>query len=41
VLAFSQVLVHLPQSILKLAEEGDALPMPLGGEVSAEEQRPK
>ena len=39
VLAFSQVLGHLPQSILKLAEEGDALPMPLGGEVSAEEQR--
>ena len=39
VLAFNQVLDHLPKGILKMAEEGEAIPTPLGGEVTAEEQR--
>ena len=38
VLAFEQVLAHMPESMLKMVEEGEAVPMPIGGEVATEEQ---
>ena len=38
VLAFNQVLDRLPQSMLKLIEEGEATAIPMGGEVSEEQQ---
>lgn len=39
VLAFNHVLSHLPQQMLSLVEQGDASPMPIGGEVALEDQR--
>lgn len=39
VLAFDQVLSRMPQSVLKLVEQGEATPMPIGGEIDPEEQR--
>ena len=39
VLAFEQVLSHLPQSMLQMIERGEASPMAVGGEVPLEEQR--
>ena len=39
VLAFDQVVSRLPQSMLTLIEQGEASPVPLGGEISIEEQR--
>ena len=39
VLAFDQVLERLPKSMLKMIEQGEATPMPLGGEIDAEEQK--
>lgn len=38
VLAFDQVLRQLPQQMLEMIEHGEASPMPVGGEVSMEEQ---
>lgn len=38
VLAFNQVLDRLPQGMLKLIEEGEATAIPMGGEVSDEQQ---
>lgn len=38
VLAFDQVLERIPDSMLKLIDEGEATPMPLGGEISMAEQ---
>ena len=38
VMAFNQVLDRLPQSMLKLIEEGEATAIPMGGEVSEEQQ---
>ena len=38
VLAFNQVLDRLPQSMLKLIEEGEATAIPMGGEVTEEQQ---
>ena len=38
VLAFEQVLNHLPQQMLEMVEKGEATPMPVGGEVSLEQQ---
>ena len=38
VLAFNQVLDRLPQSMLRLIEEGEATAIPLGGEVPQEQQ---
>jgi len=38
VLAFNHVLDRLPQSMLKLIEEGEATAIPLGGEVAEEQQ---
>ena len=39
VLAFDQVLDRLPQGMLKMIEQGEAMAMPVGGEVALEEQR--
>jgi len=39
VLAFDQVLRQLPQQMIEMIEHGEASPMPVGGEVSLEEQR--
>lgn len=39
VLAFDQVLNRLPQQLLQMVEQGEASPMPIGGEVSVEEQK--
>lgn len=39
VLAFEQVLSHLPANMLKMVDDGEAMPMPIGGEVAAEERR--
>ena len=39
VLAFNQVLDRLPQQMLSLVEQGEASPVPLGGQVDLEEQR--
>lgn len=39
VLAYEQVLGHLPKSMLELIESGEAVPMPVGGEINAEQQR--
>ena len=38
-LAFDQVLNRLPKQMLELIEKGEAVPMPVGGEVTLEEQR--
>lgn len=38
VLAFNQVLDRLPQSMLKLIEEGEATAIPMGGEVPEDQQ---
>lgn len=39
VLAFNEVLNHLPEQMLKMIETGEAAPMAVGGEVPIEEQR--
>ena len=39
VLAFNQVLDRLPQSMLKMIEDGEATAVPMGGEVSDEQQK--
>lgn len=39
VLAFNQVLSRLPQNILKMVERGEASAMPIGGEMSMDEQQ--
>ena len=39
VLAFEQVLSHLPASMLKMVDDGEAVPMPIGGEVAADERQ--
>ena len=39
VLAFEQVVNQLPPSVQKLIDEGETSPMPVGGEVSLEQQR--
>lgn len=39
VLAFEQVLSRLPQQMLQMVEQGEASPMPVGGQVSIDEQR--
>lgn len=39
VLAFEQVLNRLPQQILQMVEQGEASPVPVGGQVSLEEQQ--
>ena len=39
VLAFEQVLAHLPQNVVQMIEEGEAMAVPVGGEVSGEEQQ--
>lgn len=39
VLAFEQVLSRLPQQMLQMVEQGEASPMPVGGQVPIEEQR--
>ena len=39
VLAFDQVLSHLPEKMLKMVDDGEAMPMPIGGEVAAEERQ--
>lgn len=39
VLAFQKVLDHMPPQLLQLIEQGEATPMPVGGELSMEEQR--
>jgi tetratricopeptide (TPR) repeat protein len=38
-LAFDQVLSRLPKQMLDMFEKGEAVPMPVGGEVTLEEQR--
>ena len=38
ILGFDQVLAHLPQQMLKMVEDGEASPMPLGGKVDEEEK---
>ena len=38
VLAFEQVRSHLPAQMLKMVEEGEASPMPIGGDVAEEER---
>ena len=38
VLAYNQVLGHIPESMLKMIDEGEATPIPVGGEISEEEQ---
>ena len=39
VLAFNQVLGHLPASMLQMIEQGEASPVPLGGELAPEEMK--
>ena len=39
VIAFNQVLNHLPKQMLSMIEQGEASPIPIGGEVPKEEQR--
>ena len=39
VLAFEQVLGHFPPKMLKMIEDGEASPLPLGGKIEIEEQR--
>lgn len=39
VLAFDQVLSHIPPSMMQMIERGEASPMAVGGEVPVEEQR--
>lgn len=39
VLAFEQVLKQFPAKMLKMVEDGEASPLPLGGEIDVEEQR--
>lgn len=39
VLAFDQVFSHLPANMLKMVEDGEAMPMPIGGEVPEEERQ--
>lgn len=39
VMAYDQVLNHLPKDITKMVEDGEAVPMPVGGELSGEEQK--
>lgn len=39
VLAFNQVLDRLPAQMLQMIDQGEAVPMPIGGEVELEEQR--
>ena len=39
VLAFEQVLNHMPESMLQMIERGEASPMAVGGEIPLEEQR--
>ena len=39
VLAFEQVLKQFPAKMLKMVEEGEASPLPIGGEIDMEEQR--
>ena len=39
VLAFNQVLGRIPQSMLSLVEQGEASPVPIGGQIADEEQR--
>lgn len=39
VLAFSEVLSHIPEQMMKMIENGEASPMAIGGEVSFDEQR--
>ena len=39
VLAFNEVLSHLPEQMLKMIDSGEAAPMAVGGEVPFEEQR--
>ena len=39
VLAFEQVLKQFPAKMLKMVEDGEASPLPLGGEIDIEEQR--
>lgn len=39
VLAFNQVVERLPQSMLSMIEQGEASPVPMGGEIALEEQR--
>ena len=38
VLAYEQVLAHLPANMLKMVDDGEAVPMPLGGELSEEDR---
>ena len=38
VLAFEQVLNHMPASMVEMVEHGEAVPMPIGGQVSEKEQ---
>lgn len=38
VLAFNQVLDRLPKSVVQMVEQGEAIPVPLGGETDLEEQ---
>ena len=39
VLAFDQVISRLPKNMLKMVEDGEATPTPVGGEISLEDQR--
>lgn len=39
VLAFNQVLNHLPKSLLEMVDHGEASPIPVGGEVALEDQQ--
>ena len=39
VLAFEQLLDRIPQSVLSMIEQGDATPIPIGGDIDLEEQR--
>lgn len=39
VLAFEQVRSHLPASMMKMIEEGQVAPMPIGGQVDEEERK--
>lgn len=39
VLGFNQVLGRIPDSMLKLIDDGEAVPTPVGGEISLEEQQ--
>lgn len=39
VLGFEYVMGRLPERLLKMVEDGEALPMPIGGQIALEEQR--